>query len=88
MASTLAILLFTIMKTNGPAAKMETADMKIVMEKTVNEVKVDFGREVIDQNLNALATKRVIIEGFQRINSKEPANRGIRVSVPDDVFHA
>ena len=55
--------------------------MKIVMKKTVNEVKVDFGRGVIDQNLNALATKRVIIEGFQRINSKEPANRGIRVSV-------
>jgi hypothetical protein len=76
------------MKTNGPAAKMETANMKIVMKKTVNEVKVDFGRGVIDQNLNALATKRVIIEGFQSINSKEPANRGIRVSVQDDVFHA
>ena len=49
-------ILFTIVKTDGPPAKMEAANMRRVFEVAVEDQKLDIGKCAMDQN----ATNRVV----------------------------
>ena len=51
-------LLFTIIKTDGPSAKMEGANMKRVFEIAIADQKIDVGKCSMDQNSsNRLVSK-------------------------------